>query len=241
MAKQRSKSRKKSRQEAEFNNNDDHMATGYTPVRNRTPLKAKTEPQGHYIIAIQGSRLTFGIGPAGTGKTYVCGALAAEALDNKKVERIVLTRPATEAGEKLGSLPGELDDKFAPYLLPFRDVLDERLGKTYVDYLKRVGRIEGAPLAYMRGRTFKNCFLILDEAQNTTPVQMEMFLTRIGEGCIVVVNGDVTQKDIHGQSGLEDAVRRLEAIRGVSIIEFHRRDVVRSGLVQDIVEAYEAA
>lgn len=240
MARQRSKSRKKRiGQDVEYDN-EDHKLTGYTPIRKRIPLEAKTESQGHYILSIQRDRLTFGVGPAGTGKTYVCGAMAAEALDTKKIEKLVLTRPVKEAGENLGSLPGELSDKFAPYLQPFRDVLDERLGKTYVDYLLRVGRIEGAPLAYMRGRTFKNCYVILDEAQNTTPVQMKMFLTRIGEGCTVIVNGDLTQKDIPGQSGLADAVRRLESIRGVSIVEFDKSDVVRSGLVQDIVEAYEA-
>ena len=141
MAKQRGKSRKKKTQrDAEFNN-DEHALTDYTPIRKRIPLEAMSETQGHYILAIQRKKLIFGLGPAGTGKTYVCGALAAEALDNKKIEQIIITRPATEAGEKLGSLPGELDDKYAPYVEPFRDVLNERLGKSYVDYLLRMKRI----------------------------------------------------------------------------------------------------
>jgi len=211
----------------------------FQPKRDLKPLSAKTESQGHYILAIQEAALTFGIGPAGTGKTYVCGSLAAEALLNDHVEKIVLTRPAVEAGESLGFLPGEIDEKFEPYLQPFRDVLNERLGRGHVEYLIKMGRIECVPLAYMRGRTFKDSFVILDEAQNASVTQMKMFLTRIGENCKVIVNGDPAQTDIREASGLMDAVRRLEDLRDVRSVEFCKKDVVRSGLVQMIVERYQ--
>lgn len=211
----------------------------HRPQRAKKPLQARTETQGHYILSIEQNDLTFGLGPAGTGKTYVCGAMAAEALDNGDAEKIIITRPVVEAGENLGFLPGEVEDKFAPYLQPFRDVLNERLGKGHVDYLIKAGRIEAAPLAYMRGRTFKDCWVVLDEAQNTTPTQMKLFLTRIGENSRVIVNGDINQKDIVGASGLTDAVQRLSHLRKVDTVEFSREDIVRSGLVQQIVEAYE--
>jgi phosphate starvation-inducible PhoH-like protein len=205
----------------------------------RTPIVAKTANQKLYINAIKTAELTFATGSAGVGKTWLVGALAAEMLDSKKIEKIVLTRPAIEAGENLGFLPGELEEKFAPYLVPFMDVFHERLGKTFYEYCLKVGKIEAAPLAYMRGRTFKNALVILDEAQNTTPLQMKMFLTRIGEGCTVVVNGDLLQKDIPGASGLEDAINRLSFIPSVKVVRFSKGDSVRSGLVREIVEAYE--
>lgn len=203
------------------------------------PLGARTEAQGHYIIAIKSNKLTFGIGPAGTGKTYVCAALAAEALLEKQTDKIIITRPAIEAGESLGFLPGELDEKYEPYLQPFRDVFYERLGRSQAEYMMRHGRIEAAPLAYMRGRTFNDCWVILDEAQNTTPKQMLMFLTRIGANCKVIVNGDLNQADIAGENGLASAVARLKRVHDVSIIEFDRDDIVRSGLVRAILEAYD--
>lgn len=204
------------------------------------PLKPKTENQKRYINAIRSFQLVFGTGPAGTGKTYICGALAAEMiLNDRTIEKIIITRPAVEAGEKLGFLPGDENEKYAPYLTPFREVLNERLGKARVDYMLKAEQIEPAPLAYMRGRTFKNAIVILDEAQNTTVEQMKMFLTRIGENCKVIVNGDVMQKDISGVSGLADAVRRLSWIPAVKVIEFDRSDIVRSGIVQDIVQSYE--
>ncbi len=207
--------------------------------RNREPLRPLNDRQRRYLNAMRESVITFGLGPAGTGKTYNCGAFAAQELEAKRISKIIITRPAVEAGENLGFLPGEKEDKFAPYLAPFRDVLDERLGKSFVDYLIKAGRIEAAPLAYMRGRTFKDAFVILDEAQNTTPTQMKMFLTRIGENCRVVVNGDASQKDIKGPSGLPDAVRRLAWIPQVSVIEFGAGDVVRSGIVSDVLQSYE--
>jgi phosphate starvation-inducible PhoH-like protein len=206
---------------------------------NTEPLVAKNEAQKKYMAALKSHQLVFATGPAGTGKTFICGTMAADALRNQSIEKLIITRPAVEAGENLGFLPGEVDEKFEPYLRPFRDVLDERLGKSFVDYLIKAGRIEAAPFAYMRGRTFKNSIVILDEAQNTTPNQMKLFLTRVGENCRVVVNGDINQKDITGQSGLDDAVTRLSYIPSVKVVEFTRRDIVRSGLVQEIVTAYE--
>ena len=205
----------------------------------RTPVRAMNERQKLYIEAIKNFMVTFSTGCAGTGKTWICTALAAEMLDSDKIDKIVITRPAVEAGENLGFLPGELEEKFDPYLQPFRDVLNKRLGKSYVDYLIKSGRIEAAPLAYMRGRTFTDTFVILDEAQNTTPEQMKMFLTRIGQGCKVVVNGDTTQKDIKGASGLQDAVNRVTWIPSVKHIHFTREHVVRSGFVQEVIESYE--
>ncbi|MEO9387032.1 MULTISPECIES: PhoH family protein [Chromobacterium] len=203
------------------------------------PLQPRTERQRRYLGAMRESVITFGMGPAGTGKTYVCGAYAADELAAARITKIIITRPAVEAGEKLGYLPGELEDKYAPYLAPFRDVLDERLGKSHVDLLLKRGRIEASPLAYMRGRTFRDAFVILDEAQNTTPEQMRMFLTRIGENCRVVVNGDVRQQDIKGQSGLADAAARLGWIPQVSIVEFTAEDIVRSDIVSDIIQSYD--
>lgn len=202
------------------------------------PLEPKTDNQRRYMNAIRSSKLVFGLGPAGTGKTYIAGALAAEFLEGGRVEKIIVTRPAVEAGESLGFLPGELEEKYEPYIAAFRDVLNERLGKTYVDYLLKTGRIEAQPFAYMRGRTFKNAMVILDEAQNATAEQMKLFLTRIGEGCTVVVDGDESQTDI-GKSGLLDAVARLSYIPSVKVVKFGNQDIVRSGLVQEVIEAYQ--
>ncbi|MDR0780424.1 MAG: PhoH family protein [Pseudomonadales bacterium] len=216
------------------------LATAYTPHRSKTPLIARTPAQQRYIDAIKHHCLTFGIGPAGTGKSYCAGALAAEALESGRIERIILTRPAVEAGENLGFLPGELQDKYAVYIEAFRDILNERLGPGVVDYCLRHGRIVGAPLAYMRGKTFNdNTFVILDEAQNTTPTQIKMFLTRIGENAKVVINGDIRQSDIRGPNGLADALDRLCGLPGVHIHTFERDDIVRSGLVRHILDRYE--
>lgn len=204
------------------------------------PLVAKTEAQRRYINAINNFTLTFATGSAGTGKTFICASMAADALENRTIDKLIITRPAVEAGESLGFLPGDIDQKFDPYLMPFKEVLNDRLGKSYVEYLIKTGKIEAAPLAYMRGRTFKNAFVILDEAQNTTNNQMKMFLTRIGYDCKVVVNGDYSQKDINGSSGLEDAVHRLSFIPSVKHIHFGNDDIVRSGLVREILGAYES-
>lgn len=204
------------------------------------PVKAKTLGQKQYMEAIARNTITLGVGPAGTGKTYLAVAAAVAAFRDKQVSRIVLTRPAVEAGEKLGFLPGDLQSKVDPYLRPLYDALFEMLGaENYQKHLER-GAIEVAPLAYMRGRTLDDSFIILDEAQNTTPEQMKMFLTRIGFGSRAVVTGDVTQIDLPDgkQSGLKEAVIVLEAVEGVAQCFLTDKDVVRHELVQRIVRAY---
>lgn len=206
----------------------------------KRPLEPKNEIQARYIHTIGDHVVTFATGPAGTGKTYIPAALAAAALQAKVIEKVILTRPAIEAGENLGFLPGELDEKYAPYLAPFKDVFYQALGPGFYQYCLKNQTIEPAPLAYMRGRTFRNAFVILDEAQNVTPVQMKMFLTRIGENCTVVVAGDLRQKDLPGPSGLADAIERLKHVRRAAHVEFTAEDVVRSGFVQDVLEAYES-
>ncbi len=216
--------------------------TAYAARRAQHPLSARTPAQERYIKAIKNHCLTFGIGPAGTGKSYCAAALAAEALESGRIERIILTRPAVEAGEQLGFLPGALDEKFAVYIEAFRDILNERLGAGTVNYNLRHGRIVAAPLAFMRGKTFgPDTFVVLDEAQNTSIAQMKMFLTRIGEDCKVVINGDVAQSDIRGPNGLGDAVTRLAGLPNVYVHAFAREDIVRSGLVRDLLDRYESA
>ncbi|MCX7614419.1 MAG: PhoH family protein [Clostridiales bacterium] len=205
------------------------------------PVKAKTLGQKKYVEAISKNTVTLGIGPAGTGKTYLAVACAVTAFRDKKVNRIILTRPAVEAGEKLGFLPGDLQNKVDPYLRPLYDALFDMLGtESYQRYLER-GNIEVAPLAYMRGRTLDDSFIILDEAQNTTPEQMKMFLTRIGFNSKAVVTGDVTQIDLPGtkKSGLKEAMKILKNIDGVAQCILTDRDVVRHELVQRIIKAYE--
>ena len=204
-------------------------------------IKCKTVGQKKYVDAIKKNTVVFGIGPAGTGKTYLAVCLAAGALKGKQVEKIILTRPAVEAGEKLGFLPGDLQTKVDPYLRPLYDALQEMFGlETYAKLMEK-GVIEVAPLAYMRGRTLSNAFIILDEAQNTTCEQMKMFLTRMGEGSKVVVTGDVTQIDLPEgkRSGLKHAVSVLKNIEGVETVTLTAKDVVRHPLVMAIVHAYE--
>lgn len=216
------------------------IETAYSPPRAKEPLSARTNAQKKYLCGIKNHCLTFGIGPAGTGKSYCSTAMAAEGLASGMLERIILTRPAVEAGEQLGHLPGDIDEKFSVYIDPFRDILNERLGKGAVEYHLRHGRIVAAPLAFMRGKTFGGgTFVILDEAQNTSMSQMKMFLTRIGDDCKVVVNGDIRQSDIRGRNGLEDAVDRLKGVNGVCVHEFERDDIVRSGLVRAVIDRYE--
>ncbi len=205
------------------------------------PVKTKTLGQKKYCTNISKNTVTFGIGPAGTGKTYLAVAMAVTAFRAHEVNRIILTRPAVEAGEKLGFLPGDLQHKVDPYLRPLYDSLFDMLGiETYNKYVER-GNIEVAPLAYMRGRTLDDSFIILDEAQNTTPEQMKMFLTRLGFGSKMVITGDITQIDLpKGQrSGLKDAVRILKNIKDISQVYFNEQDVIRHKLVQDIIKAYE--
>ena len=207
------------------------------------PVKAKTLGQKKYVDSIKNNTVVFGIGPAGTGKTYLAVALAVDAFRQKTVNRIILTRPAVEAGEKLGFLPGDLQNKVDPYLRPLYDALADMLGaEGYQKYFER-GLIEVAPLAYMRGRTLDNAFIILDEAQNTTPEQMKMFLTRIGFGSKAVITGDITQIDLPDgkRSGLKDAERILKGIEGIDFMYLTAKDVVRHPLVQKIINAYEKA
>ena len=208
----------------------------------RVDLRARTDHQSQYIRQMQTHDITFGVGPAGTGKTYLAVACAVDAFERDLVKRIVLTRPAVEAGERLGFLPGDLSQKVDPYLRPLYDALYELLGFDKVSRMFERQQIEVAPLAFMRGRTLNHSFIILDEAQNTTPEQMKMFLTRIGFGTKAVITGDVTQVDLkHGTtSGLIDARNVLHGIRGIAFTIFQANDVVRHPLVQSIVTAYEA-
>ena len=205
------------------------------------PIKPKTLGQKKYVDAIRKDMVTFGLGPAGTGKTYLAMAMAITAFKNNEVGRIILTRPAIEAGEKLGFLPGDLQSKVDPYLRPLYDALYQIMGAE--NFLKNTekGLIEVAPLAYMRGRTLDNAFIILDEAQNTTPAQMKMFLTRIGFGSKVVITGDATQKDLPqgAISGLDVAIKVVQGIEHISLCQLTSKDVVRHPLVQKIVKAYE--
>jgi len=205
------------------------------------PIKPKTLGQKKYVDAIRKKMIVFGLGPAGTGKTYLAMAMAITAFKNNEVGRIILTRPAIEAGEKLGFLPGDLQSKIDPYLRPLYDALYQIMGAESFLKNSEKGLIEVAPLAYMRGRTLDNAFIILDEAQNTTPAQMKMFLTRIGFGSKVVITGDETQKDLPaGQvSGLDTAVQVVKNIEDISICKLTSKDVVRHPLVQKIVKAYE--
>ncbi|MEN9222320.1 MAG: PhoH family protein [Thermostichus sp. BF3_bins_97] len=204
-------------------------------------IRPKTPRQQDYVRAIRAHDLCFGIGPAGTGKTYLAAVMAIAALQNREYERLILTRPAVEAGEKLGFLPGDLVEKVDPYLRPLYDALFEFIDPTKLPQLMEQGVIEVAPLAYMRGRTLSNAFIILDEAQNTTPEQMKMVLTRLGFKSRMVVTGDLTQTDLgsHRPSGLATAERILGGVEGIAFCYFDQRDVVRHPLVQRIVDAYE--
>ncbi len=207
------------------------------------PIRPKTLGQKTYLNAIRKNAITFGVGPAGTGKTYLAVAMAVKSFKAHEIERIILTRPAVEAGEKLGFLPGDLQNKVDPYLRPLYDALFDMFGMETYQKLHEKQIIEVAPLAYMRGRTLDNAFIILDEAQNTSPEQMKMFLTRMGADSKVVVTGDITQIDLpqSSKSGLVDALKVLSKIEGIAQVSFSEKDVVRHRLVQDIIKAYEKA
>ncbi len=204
-------------------------------------IKSKTVGQKRYVDAIRKNTITFGEGPAGTGKTYLAVAMAVTSFKNKEVDKIILTRPAVEAGEKLGFLPGDLQEKVNPYLRPLYDALQEMFGLETYQKLVEKGAIEVAPLAYMRGRTLNNAFIILDEAQNTTREQMKMFLTRLGEGSKMIINGDLSQVDLppDKKSGLKNAMKVLDGVENIAVRKMSQKDVVRHPLVQLIVEAYE--
>lgn len=206
-----------------------------------TPIKAKTANQQKLVQSVRDNDLVFAVGPAGTGKTYISVALAVRALKNKQVRRIVITRPAVEAGENLGFLPGDLKEKIDPYLRPIYDALNDMIPYEKLGYYLEREMIEIAPLAYMRGRTLNNAFILLDEAQNTTPMQMKMFLTRMGPESKMIVTGDVSQIDlpVRQSSGLREAVRILKDVKGIGFVELNEKDVVRHRLVRDIIDAYE--
>lgn len=194
--------------------------------------------QKKYLNVIKNNILTFATGCAGTGKSYIALSYAAEQLKAKRISKIIITRPLVEAGEKVGYLPGLLEEKLSPYFDPMIAILNKRLGQSYTDYLIKRNIIEAKPLAYLRGSTFENSMVILDESQNTTPAQMMMFLTRIGENCKMIVDGDLAQSDIRGESGLHDALSRLKPVNNVGHIHFTIDDVVRSGICKDILIAY---
>ncbi len=225
--------------------NDDKLSTMSSDVvcisAKGKPIKAKTLGQKKYLEAIKNNTVVIGVGPAGTGKTYLAVAMAVAAFRAKEVNRIILTRPAVEAGEKLGFLPGDLQQKVDPYLRPLYDALFDMLGPESFQKYQERGNIEVAPLAYMRGRTLDDSFIILDEAQNTTPEQMKMFLTRLGFGSKIVVTGDITQIDLPDgkKSGLVEVIKILKNLDDIQTVKFSEKDVVRHKLVQDIIKAYE--
>jgi phosphate starvation-inducible protein PhoH and related proteins len=202
-------------------------------------LRPKTERQKLYLNAIRTSALVFGIGPAGTGKTFVAAAEAAERLRSDRIERLIITRPNVEVGQSLGFLPGAVDEKFDPYFAPVREILEARLGASQVEAMIKSRRIIATPLAFLRGHTFSDALVILDEAQNTTMGQMKMLLTRIGERTTTVINGDPKQQDIPGKNGLQDAMERLKGQSWVQMVQFTHDDVVRSGIAKAVILAYE--
>lgn len=208
------------------------------------PLVPKTDGQKRYLNSLKVNTLSLVRGSAGTGKTFVALTHAADLLRDKKIDKLILTRPligVDHEDTKIGSLPGELDDKLAVWAMPMMDILNERLGKGFVDYLRRADKIRVVPLAYLRGTTFDNCFIHCTEAQNSSPSQIKMLLTRVGLNTSVVLDGDLAQSELRRRSGLEDAVDRLSDMRGVGLITFTRDDVVRSGFCQDVLDRYEEA
>ena len=204
----------------------------------KEPIRPKTEGQKRYFSAIKASDITFGIGPAGTGKTFVPTALAADMLRNGDIKQIILTRPAVEAGDSMGYLPGELDEKFDPYFAPVKAILEERLGGGFVEHAIKSGKIVTRPFSHMRGHTFKDAFIILDEAQNTTVAQMYLFLMRIGENTKVVIDGDLNQQDVPGRSGLLDGIEKLHDMQEVSVVRFTASEIIRSKISKKIIQRY---
>lgn len=217
-----------------------NVQTFYEPNRRNTkPLVVpKTRHQAEYLNAMKTSTITIGEGPAGTGKSYLASDYAATELMAGNINQLILTRPAIESGATLGLLPGTLEEKFDPYLAPVREYLIDRMGKSAYESALKTEKILPQPLGYMRGATFKNCIVILDEAQNVTPTEMKMFLTRIGDGCKVIINGDIEQCDLKGDCGLQDAIERIELVEGVTVVEFDEEDCLRSPMVKAILKAY---
>ncbi|MGB5455294.1 MAG: PhoH family protein [Gammaproteobacteria bacterium] len=213
--------------------------TQQKPSNSPKPIQAKNQSQGQFMTAIRSNTLVFGLGPAGTGKSYCTAALAAEALVAGNIDRIIFTRPAVETGKSLGFLPGKLEDKFDPYFSAFKSCLISNAGKGVVECAVKNGNIVVEPLAYMRGKTFNRCFVILDEAQNCTSEEIKMFMTRIGRNSTVVINGDLSQTDLDSCSGLHDAINRVHDVQGVYVHEFTYEDIVRSDIVKDIIMKYE--
>jgi phosphate starvation-inducible PhoH-like protein len=207
-----------------------------TPIK---PIKAKNKAQDLFMSAIKAHTLIFGLGPAGTGKSYCTAAIAAQALMAGGIDRIIFTRPAVEAGNSMGFLPGKLDEKFDPYFSAFKSCLISNAGKGVIECALKNGNITVEPLAYMRGKTYNRAFVVLDEAQNCTPEEMKMFMTRIGKQSTVVINGDLSQKDIRCYSGLHDAINRVHNVKGVYVHEFDYDDIVRSDIVKDIILCYD--
>lgn len=210
------------------------------PAQRFPKLEPKSYRQQDYMDALNESDIVFGLGSAGTGKTYVATHYAAEQLYYKKIDKIIITRPAVEAcDEKLGFLPGTLEEKFMPYLLPYMEIFNELLGKSFTEYCLKVGAIEVVPLAFMRGRQFKDCIVLGDELENATPMQLKLLLTRIGENCKMFLNGDLDQQDTQGLSGLQDSIARIGHLDEVEVVQFTDDDIVRSGLCKKVLKAYK--
>lgn len=203
------------------------------------PVQPKNFAQGMYLESIKTNQITFGTGSAGTGKTFIAASYAAEQLFNKNIDKVILTRPAVTAEEDLGFLPGDLNEKYEPYLLPFKEIFERTLGKSFYECCLKDGTIEPAPIGYLRGRTFDNAIILIDEAQNVTCGQMKLILSRVGENCKIIISGDTNQKDIDCPSGLEDAIRRLSRVEGVDVVNFLPEDIVRSRLCKQIIMAYD--
>lgn len=203
------------------------------------PVEPKNFAQGQYLQSIRDNQIIFGVGSAGTGKTFIAASYAAEQLFNKNVNKIILTRPAVTAEEELGFLPGDLAEKYEPYLLPFREIFERTLGKSFYECCLKDKVIEPAPIGYLRGRTFDNAIILIDEAQNVTCGQMKLILSRVGENCKVIISGDTGQTDIKEESGLSDAIKRLARIPEVDVVTFYPQDIVRSKLCKQIIMAYE--
>jgi phosphate starvation-inducible protein PhoH and related proteins len=242
MARANTKRTKQSKREAQYARENDPVVTFYPPKHAKPatrPLEPRTDKQGLYMRAIASHDVIFALGPAGTGKTYIPCAMAAQELMARRISKIIVTRPAVEAGgEKLGFLPGELEEKYEPYIAPVRKALTERMGKGHFEACLKDGKIEPYPLGFMRGETFEDAWVILDEAQNVTPELMKMFLTRIGENCKVIICGDTDQVDIEGMAGLIDAQQRTAWSERFATVEFDESECVRSGVVLDVLKSY---